>query len=105
MYVEEDRLKTCVNFTNVTNVNPIDCQEILREILAGKVPAIVLRTSPDLHHACYSTAAIVTSSLAGVRTDRQRPAFSNTIGITHPVSGRHCFKRRNTLATDLRRAE
>jgi len=31
MYVEEDRLKTYVNFTNVTNVTPIDCQEMLRE--------------------------------------------------------------------------
>jgi hypothetical protein len=101
MYVEEVRLKKHVNITNVTNVNPMNCQEILREILDGTVPAIVLRTSPDLLHVCYSTAAIMTSSLAGVRTDRERPAFSSTIGITHPVLRRCCFKRRNTLGSDL----
>jgi len=60
-------------------------------------------TSPDLLHACCSTAAIMTSSLAGVRTDREWPAFSNTVGITRPVSRRRRFKRRNTLLSDWRR--
>jgi len=104
MYVEEDRLKTYVNFTNVTNVNQIDCQEILRELSAGTVPAIVL------HHLTFFTPVVPQLQLwhfywlVSVQTVSDLHSQIPTV-FTHPVSRRRCFKRRNTLASDWRRPE
>jgi hypothetical protein len=42
----------------------------------------------QLHHVCLSTAAIMASSWAGVRTLRERPVLITSAGVTLPVSRR-----------------
>ena len=46
-------------------------------------------TSRELLRDCRSTAAILTYSLAGVRTFRERPAFTSTVGVTLLVPRSH----------------
>jgi hypothetical protein len=54
--------------------------------------------SRELLHGSCSTAAIMASSLAGVRTVCGRPAFTSAVGVTLPASRRRCSNRRSTLA-------
>jgi hypothetical protein len=55
--------------------------------------------SRKLLHGSRSTAAIMASSLAGVRTVRGRPTFTSAVDVTR----RRCSNHRNTLASGWRR--
>jgi hypothetical protein len=61
------------------------------------------------HHVDFCTtrhvAANLASPLAGVRTDRGRPAFTPDEGVAHAVSPTRYSSRRNTLASGRRRLE
>jgi hypothetical protein len=78
-------------------MNAIDRHEVLRVPSVGIGPILVR------YRVSFFTAAIVASSLAGVRTVRGRPAFTSAIGVTLPVSRRRYSSRRNTLASGWRR--
>jgi hypothetical protein len=75
----------------------IDRHEVLLRTLGWDSPSCAI--SRELLHGSRSTAAIMASSLAGVRTVRGRPAVTSAVGVTLPVSRRRCSNRRNTLAS------
>jgi hypothetical protein len=63
-----------------SGVDLIDNDEILREPWVGIMPVLVR------YHVSFSTArstpAVITSALAGVRTDRARTAFVSALPYT-----------------------
>jgi hypothetical protein len=92
---EDDRLETDVRCAS-SGMDAIDRQEVLRGPSVGIVPILVRYR--EILHDSRSITAVMAFSLAGVRTVRGRPAFTNVVGVTFPVSRRRCSNRRNTLA-------
>jgi hypothetical protein len=59
--------------------------------------------SRELLDGSRSTAAIMASSLAGVRAVRERPAFTSAVNLTIHVSRRRCYICQNILDSGGRR--
>jgi hypothetical protein len=90
--VENDRLETYVRSPS-SGMDAIGSHEVLLGLLVLIVPILMS------YRVTFSTAAIMASSLAGVRTVRGGPAFTCAAAVTFPVLQRHCYNRRNTLAS------
>jgi hypothetical protein len=97
--LEDDRLETEVRFAT-SGINLIDGQGVLQ----GSDSPMSLAKSSDLLHSYRSTAAIMTSSLAG-GVVRKRPACTSIIGVTHLVSRRRCCRCQSKLSSEGKRPE
>lgn len=71
----------------------IDRLEPLRGPAVGTVPILVP------YRVTISTAAVMASTLAGVRAVRGQSAFTCAVGVTRPVSRRRCANSRNIFVS------
>jgi hypothetical protein len=77
VFVEDDRLKTDVCFAN-SDMDTIDDHEVLRKTLGWDNPSS-REIFCEPFHDPRSTATIMASSLAGVLTVCERPAFTRVL--------------------------
>jgi hypothetical protein len=90
VFIEDDRLDIDVSSAS-RGMDTVDGHEVLRGLSDGIGPFLLW------YRVSFSTAAIMTFSLVGVRTVRGRPVCMCAAQVTNPISRNGCSSPRKTF--------